>query len=376
MQTSSFITTVCRQICGLPLVFLIVWTLVTHKNDKFVTCFGSSNPAMDLQLNQYDTGIRVAINRKNIDKLESTLSDLREELDGNMMIVIIEQISNPLRKAFESSNKKFGLQAGELLLRHGFHPQSMLNVAAERGLVDWIKLLVRYGAKVVPPGGGGVSPLMLACMRGHKDAVILLLQYGADIFDKNYSQGRSSIFYAAFGGNYKIVETLLELGADPSEEDYVGYTPLIDAVSQNHTRVVQLLLAWGANVNPPNLKHNPLHSAIENEQFQICQMLIKAGANIELEIGNDKLLDLLEKTFGESEGKTLVIDYYRMKVQNLSQELVLMDEKHTFASYWLRTLIITLIFAIIAGAILVQSGSGWFQQDFVLHITSFQFQNQ
>ena len=45
----------------------------------------------------------------------------------------------------------------------------------------------------------------------------------------------------------KVVELLLDGGAEPNKEDHNGDTPLNVAVVHSHPRVVQLLLERGAN---------------------------------------------------------------------------------------------------------------------------------
>eukprot|EP01024_Parvocaulis_polyphysoides_P057063 TRINITY_DN60546_c0_g1_i1.p1 TRINITY_DN60546_c0_g1~~TRINITY_DN60546_c0_g1_i1.p1 ORF type:complete len:212 (-),score=28.04 TRINITY_DN60546_c0_g1_i1:38-673(-) len=211
-------------------------------------------------------------------------------------------------------------------------------------------------------------------MHANEEATQVLLQLGSDIKAKNLSQGRSSIFYAAFGGSYKITETLLHLGANPSEEDKHGYVPLCDAVNQNHTRIVRLLVQWGANVNPPNLNHNPIHRAIEKQRFQMCKILIKAGANLDFVIDGKTLSKMIEENFEDSKAKELLIDYYRLKSQKLTQEMQFMEEKYQFMSFWVQILVVSLILAIVVGAVISQFGTSLYP-DVVLHITSFQYQN-
>ena len=57
---------------------------------------------------------------------------------------------------------------------------------------------------------------------------------------------------AAEHGNKKIVELLVEYGADINRADNYGWTALSHGLENGHNEIVKLLLANGAQVNQAN----------------------------------------------------------------------------------------------------------------------------
>lgn len=61
--------------------------------------------------------------------------------------------------------------------------------------------------------------------------------------------GRNALHFAADYGQTKVIESLLDAGADINMPDKHGITPLLAAIWENHTDAVKLLLTRGANKN-------------------------------------------------------------------------------------------------------------------------------
>ncbi|EKX35588.1 hypothetical protein GUITHDRAFT_79750, partial [Guillardia theta CCMP2712] len=94
---------------------------------------------------------------------------------------------------------------------------------------------------------------------------------------------------AAAEGNYRVVELLLEEGADKNQKDRWGNTPLQDAVNANQGPVVQLLL-WLEHGVDPNVSdcdmRTPLHVAASEGYDKIVEYLIAKGSNVNVEDNN------------------------------------------------------------------------------------------
>jgi hypothetical protein len=85
------------------------------------------------------------------------------------------------------------------------------------------------------------SPLILAAERGHVGVVRLLLERGADVnFRSDY--GYTALYEAAERGHEEVVSILLGCGADPSSKDGTGSTPLMGACCEGHLSVARQLL--------------------------------------------------------------------------------------------------------------------------------------
>ena len=154
------------------------------------------------------------------------------------------------------------------------------------------RLLVDAGAKVrVRTADFGNTPLMLAARRaGNARTVKLLLERGANATEHN-NAGISPIISGAASGDLETVQFLLDAGAkgddfpksnDPRATDLATgiRTPLMWAAYHNDVRMVRLLLAHGADPNQSTYFGNPLSQACWNDGFEAAALLIERGANV------------------------------------------------------------------------------------------------
>jgi ankyrin repeat protein len=157
----------------------------------------------------------------------------------------------------------------ELLLKHGARINERGNggatalafalVFASRPKVKVVELLLRHGADPNILTERGYSPLHFAASVGCTDSVALLLEHGARVND--LGEGVTALAYAC---DYdedllwpscpdypKVVELLLQHGADPNILTWDGNSPLYFAVRQGHEDIVKFLLKSGADPNIP-----------------------------------------------------------------------------------------------------------------------------
>ena len=114
------------------------------------------------------------------------------------------------------------------------------------------------------------------------------------LVQERYAYGRTLLHEAAAQGSLRIVEFLLQLGADPNARDQWGHTPLYFVGNASHRSngadVVHVLAQNGANVNAQErLKHcTALHMAARRGNIPVAEALLDCGADIEK---RDKLGD-------------------------------------------------------------------------------------
>ncbi|HEX3187412.1 MAG TPA: ankyrin repeat domain-containing protein [Pyrinomonadaceae bacterium] len=153
----------------------------------------------------------------------------------------------------------------------------------------------------------GVSAIMKATYYGKRDVVAALLESGVelDVFEaaatgrserlveliekdpslaNAYSpDGFTPLGFAVFFAQPRIVEALLNTGADvnlPSRES-MKVTPLASAAAAKQTEIARLLIAHGANVNARAASgHIPLHEAAGNGNVEMVKLLIENGADV------------------------------------------------------------------------------------------------
>jgi len=124
------------------------------------------------------------------------------------------------------------------------------------------------------------TPLHCAVAKGHGRLVQILLDKGAEVNVKN-NVAWAPLHQAANDGHERIAQMLLAKGAEVNVKHKGGWTPLHQAANEGHERIVQMLLGNGANVNVKTQKGlAPLHLATSNGHGRIVQMLLDKGAEV------------------------------------------------------------------------------------------------
>lgn len=143
----------------------------------------------------------------------------------------------PCRRSLSKINKE--MQKGG---------DSLLFQAAFIGDVPLAEVMIDLGADVHYRTGEGWTPLMISAAEGSEEVALLLIKHGAEVNAKN-KLGRTPLMFAAGSGFDSIVEALLGNGASPDErpEDADGWPAIIAASYNGHAKVVELLLDKGAD---------------------------------------------------------------------------------------------------------------------------------
>lgn len=99
------------------------------------------------------------------------------------------------------------------------------------------------------------SPLKIACIKSSEDIALLLIERGAFV---RASDGLSPLFEASSYRLRKVVQALIAKGANVNSRDLYGNTPLLYSALftplgiKNSVAVADLLIANGADVNAKN----------------------------------------------------------------------------------------------------------------------------
>ncbi|KAJ1136386.1 hypothetical protein NDU88_002803 [Pleurodeles waltl] len=189
----------------------------------------------------------------------------------------------------------------QLLLSYGANPNLMsedgsapLHLCSTPGSFQCAQLLVEHGARVnMKTRDSAVTPLHVAAKHGLEEHLKLYLCNGADITQRN-REGETALNAACAGADnpeqsgryYRVVKKLLDCGVDPKVAGRKNHTPLHNACGNCHHRVVELLLQHGAEVNVANCAgYKPLDCILQVvEDYADCQperivlMLLNHGA--------------------------------------------------------------------------------------------------
>ena len=129
---------------------------------------------------------------------------------------------------------------------------TVLHYMSAEGDADVVQVLIDAGADIEMKNCDGRSPLHCACTSGVLDVVKKLVRAGAGVRDTD-NNGDTCLTLAAYFGHTETVHYLVGLPeVDVNHRDGDNDTALHYAVEQNHTDIVQLLIAAGADMDTEN----------------------------------------------------------------------------------------------------------------------------
>lgn len=156
-----------------------------------------------------------------------------------------------------------------------------LHDAVEAGDLDSARSLLAEGADIDELDFRSGTPLHIASVKGEFEIFEMLLGAGADINSKEYSKSETPLHWAALGGNYRIIERLVLAGADIDARNDYQNTPLLIAVDSGHAEAARQLIELGADITARGqADHTVMHIAGTNQLFDIVELLIAQGAQL------------------------------------------------------------------------------------------------
>ncbi|KAL9100922.1 MAG: hypothetical protein Q9163_003758 [Psora crenata] len=129
---------------------------------------------------------------------------------------------------------------------------------------------INYGTALHTASGGG-----------HKKIVQMLLEKGADVNAEggHYSNALSA---ASANGYDKVIQILVDNGADINTQGGLNINALQTASGRGHDKVVQILVDNGADINAQGAHYgNALVAASTHGKNEVIQILLNNGADVE-----------------------------------------------------------------------------------------------
>uniref|UniRef100_A0AAQ4P8F9 Poly [ADP-ribose] polymerase n=1 Tax=Gasterosteus aculeatus aculeatus TaxID=481459 RepID=A0AAQ4P8F9_GASAC len=168
-----------------------------------------------------------------------------------------------------------------VLLQHGADP-NIRNTDGKSALD-----LAEPSAKAVLTGEYKKDELLEAARSGNEEKLMALLtplNVNCHASDGRKVRGKNThstpLHLAAGYNRVRIVQLLLQHGADVHAKDKGGLVPLHNACSYGHYEVTELLLKHGACVNAMDLwQFTPLHEAASKNRVEVCSLLLSHGAD-------------------------------------------------------------------------------------------------
>lgn len=123
------------------------------------------------------------------------------------------------------------------------------------------------------------DPMLRAACEGDVEQVRLLAKQGRSLTVSHPMVG-TPLHFAIINHDEKMIEVLLELGADPNFAPKGCDPPLLTAATHRDLMSVERLLAKGANVNVEKDSMTPIGNAISAGDVEIARRLVEAGADV------------------------------------------------------------------------------------------------
>lgn len=145
--------------------------------------------------------------------------------------------------------------------------RTRLHVAAGRGRVDAVKILLSRGAEIDARDKWGWTPLSAAVENGRMETVELLISEGSDVNAGN-NDGWTPLGLAARMGKLDMANALVDSGADLSVMNRWGDMPLHNAMRNWHKDVFVLLWKNGADPDAEGSGGTTPRKLVERRGFE------------------------------------------------------------------------------------------------------------
>lgn len=217
--------------------------------------------------------------------------DVQEKQEDTTLVSATEKIL--------LSGEKEGLEAVKRLIEQGtavnqeYQLETPLSVAVRRELVSIVQYLIVHGAQITP------DIINIAAVKGDLEMLKLLVEGGGNVngIDHDGTTPLIRILTELYAQPYyEIVEYLVSMGADINKTVSRGITPLVAALVGGYEKIAKFFIEKGAAITarlelpinyPEKLDHSPeealvndaslLHLATISFLVEVAGLLIKKG---------------------------------------------------------------------------------------------------
>ncbi|XP_067668335.1 ankyrin repeat domain-containing protein 50-like [Haliotis asinina] len=153
---------------------------------------------------------------------------------------------------------------------------NFLHCACREGHAEVVKyILLQDLVDINSLGHEKKSPVLIAGEQGHTEVVELLVKHGADLSLREKS-GSNTLHRACYYGQFDVVKHILSLNrVDINCRGYMKRTPVMVAAEQGYKKIVELLVNHGADLSLREQSgSNILHNACYRGQFDVVKYIL------------------------------------------------------------------------------------------------------
>jgi ankyrin repeat protein len=146
----------------------------------------------------------------------------------------------------------------------------------------WLLYLIAIPAFSIAQSKNQASELTLYAAQGDINAVQRALASGVSVNSVDPIHNATALHAAAAVGNIRLIELLIDKGADLNAPDRRGISPLIVACATGQISSAKTLIEAGAKINiKPTLAPTALIVAIQSGNVQLVETLLHAKAKVD-----------------------------------------------------------------------------------------------
>lgn len=161
---------------------------------------------------------------------------------------------------------------------------TLFHLAASKGNIEGMDLLLKYGADVESKDAGGKTPIMEAAKNKQANAIRWLVEEHNANIEANSKIGGGVMMWGAIFGDLDTVQALIDMGAPLDQVvPATGYTALTWAAGHNsNSDVVRILIESGSDIEHRDVIESatPLMHAVRTGNLKNVQLLLEAKAEV------------------------------------------------------------------------------------------------
>ena len=157
-----------------------------------------------------------------------------------------------------------------------------LCIAAYRGNLECVKLLINYGADIYYESRENMTPLYFAAKKKKYDVVKYLVSLEGVVEYMEERGENNALIYAVKHNDIELLKVLIEGNANPGVLSEEGETPLSIAANHNNEEIIEILYtARRKNIDQPSPKTHltPFMNAVLTGNYGVADILLQLECN-------------------------------------------------------------------------------------------------